>query len=98
MKFLPPGGPTCVDTSDNEGGPVPSWWVMGNGKQGACYGPNWALQLFSYMEEGSLAALAGGSDEGPGVRRRGRIHSTCGTCKTRAPELGVPSTKMSAAR
>ena len=32
---------------------------MGNGKQGACYGPNWALQLFSYIEEGSLAALAG---------------------------------------
>jgi prepilin-type processing-associated H-X9-DG protein len=59
MKFLPPGGPTCVDTADNEGGPAPSWLVMGNGKQGACYGPNWALQLFSYIEEGSLAALAG---------------------------------------
>src|SRR5687767_6829460 len=59
MRFLPPGGPTCVDTPDNEGGAAPSWLVMGNGKQGACYGPNWALQLFSYIEEGSLAALAG---------------------------------------
>jgi prepilin-type N-terminal cleavage/methylation domain-containing protein/prepilin-type processing-associated H-X9-DG protein len=58
MKFLPPGGPTCVDTAENEGGPVPAWLVAGNGRQGACYGPNWALQLFSYVEEGSLAALA----------------------------------------
>jgi prepilin-type N-terminal cleavage/methylation domain-containing protein/prepilin-type processing-associated H-X9-DG protein len=59
MRCLPPGGPTCVDTPDNDGGPVPSWWVMGNGKQGGCYGPNWALQLFGFIEEGSLAALAG---------------------------------------
>ena len=38
---------------------------MGNGKQGACYGPNWALQLFSYMEEGSLSALAAAATKDP---------------------------------
>ena len=58
MKYLPPGGPTCVHTADN-GSPKPMWWVMGNSKEGACYGPNWAIQLFAYIEEGSLAALAG---------------------------------------
>jgi len=56
-KFLPPGGPTCVDTSEN-GSPMPSWWVSGYQHGAKCYGPNWALQLFAYIEEGSLAALA----------------------------------------
>jgi prepilin-type N-terminal cleavage/methylation domain-containing protein len=52
-RFLPPGGPTCVDTS----GGGPSWLVAGNSAGGNCYGPNWALQLFSFVEQGSLAAL-----------------------------------------
>ena len=56
-RYLPPGGPTCVDTPDN-GSPKPSWWVSGSQHQAMCYGPNWALQLFSYIEEGSLAELA----------------------------------------
>jgi prepilin-type N-terminal cleavage/methylation domain-containing protein len=56
-RYLPPGGPTCVDTPDN-GSIVPSYWVSGNQLGGSCYGPNWALQLFSFMEQGSLAELA----------------------------------------
>jgi prepilin-type N-terminal cleavage/methylation domain-containing protein len=52
-RFLPPGGPTCVDTS----GGAPSWLVAGTSAGGTCYGPNWALQLFSFIEQGSLAAL-----------------------------------------
>jgi prepilin-type N-terminal cleavage/methylation domain-containing protein/prepilin-type processing-associated H-X9-DG protein len=56
-RYLPPGGPTCVDLPDN-GSPMPSWWVSGYQYKAQCYGPNWALQLFSYMEEGSLAELA----------------------------------------
>ena len=64
-KYLPPGGPTCVDTPDNTGGPAPAWLVMGNQKQGACYGPDWALQLFSYVEEGALATLAAKGQQDP---------------------------------
>ena len=56
-RYVPPGGPTCVDTPDN-GPPMPSWWVSGSRHGAMCYGPNWALQLFSHLEEGSLAALA----------------------------------------
>src|SRR5688572_15534485 len=56
-RYLPPGGPTCVDTADN-GSPLPSWWVSGYQHNAKCYGPNWALQLFSYIEQGSLATLA----------------------------------------
>ncbi len=56
-RYMPPGGPTCVDLPDN-GSPAPSYWVAGNQLGGACYGPNWALQLFSFIEQGSLAALA----------------------------------------
>ncbi len=55
--YLPPGGPTCVDTTDN-GSPMPAWWVSGSQHGAMCYGPNWALQLFSFVEQGSLAALA----------------------------------------
>jgi prepilin-type N-terminal cleavage/methylation domain-containing protein len=58
FKYLPPGGPTCVDTPANQGGMRPTWWVTGNQQGGACYGPNWALQLFSFVEEGALAVLA----------------------------------------
>ncbi len=57
MRYLPPGGPTCVDTADN-GSPMPAWWVSGSQHGATCYGPNWAIQLFSYIEEGSLAELA----------------------------------------
>ncbi len=64
MKYLPPGGPTCVHTPDN-GSQKPMWWVAGNSKEGACYGPNWAIQLFAYIEEGSLAALAGEAAKDP---------------------------------
>lgn len=57
MNYLPPGGPTCVDTPDN-GSEMPSWWVSGSQHGAMCYGPNWALQLFSFMEEGALADLS----------------------------------------
>jgi prepilin-type N-terminal cleavage/methylation domain-containing protein/prepilin-type processing-associated H-X9-DG protein len=57
LKYMPPGGPTCVDTTDN-GSPMLSWRVYGNQHGAGCYGPNWALQLFSYIEEGSLADLS----------------------------------------
>jgi prepilin-type N-terminal cleavage/methylation domain-containing protein/prepilin-type processing-associated H-X9-DG protein len=56
-RHLPPGGPTCVNTPDN-GKAMPAWWVSGNQHGAQCYGPNWALQLFAYLEEGALADLA----------------------------------------
>ncbi|MFM1904147.1 MAG: hypothetical protein RLZZ440_2047 [Planctomycetota bacterium] len=52
-KFFPPGGPTCMP---NEG--KAPWIVAGTQGGGTCYGPNWAVQLFSYLEEGGLAELA----------------------------------------
>ena len=55
--YLPPGGPSGVDTPAN-GSPVPSWLVAGSQLGAQCYGPNWAVQLFSFMEQGSLASLA----------------------------------------
>lgn len=59
MRYLPPGGPTCVDVQQQWGGSnMLSWRVYGSQLGAMCYGPNWALQLFSYMEEGSLAGLA----------------------------------------
>lgn len=57
MGYLPPGGTTCVDTPDN-GRRMPSWWVSGSQHGAMCYGPNWALQLYSYIEEGGLAQLS----------------------------------------
>jgi prepilin-type N-terminal cleavage/methylation domain-containing protein len=63
-RFLPPGGPTCVDTPEN-GKIMPSWWVSGSQHGAMCYGPNWAIQLFSYIEEGSLAELAKQALEDP---------------------------------
>jgi len=59
MRYLPPGGPTCVDIQSNWGGSnMLAWRVYGSQHGAMCYGPNWALQLFSYVEEGSLATLA----------------------------------------
>jgi prepilin-type N-terminal cleavage/methylation domain-containing protein/prepilin-type processing-associated H-X9-DG protein len=60
MGFFPPGGPTCVDIQQNfeSGSNMQSWWVSGSQHGAMCYGPNWALQLFSFIEEGSLAGLA----------------------------------------
>lgn len=65
FRALPAGGPTCVDTPQNDGGARPSWWVCGNQQGGSCYGPNWALQLFSFIEEGALADLAKKAIEDP---------------------------------
>jgi prepilin-type N-terminal cleavage/methylation domain-containing protein len=64
FKFLPPGGPTCVDTSDN-GTMMPAWWVSGDQHGARCYGPNWALQLFAFLEDGALAELAATGDQDP---------------------------------
>ena len=52
-RFFPPGGPTCMPTE----GKAP-WIVAGTQGGGTCYGPNWALQLFAYLEAGGLADLA----------------------------------------
>jgi prepilin-type processing-associated H-X9-DG protein len=43
---------------------------MGFQKQGACYGPDWALQLFSFVEEGALAALASKAQQDSGYALR----------------------------
>src|SRR5689334_15266409 len=56
--YLPPGGPTCVDLPDNVAGKLPSYWVTGTeaaGGKAKCYGPDWAAQLFGFMEEAPLA-------------------------------------------
>jgi type II secretory pathway pseudopilin PulG len=70
-KFLPPGGPTCVDIQDTQVTPqgypksgyknnkLPAWWVSGTqapgGTKAECYGPNWALQLLAFLEEKAVA-------------------------------------------
>src|SRR5262245_11620255 len=46
FRYLPPGGPTCVDTADNDGGMKPSWWVTGTDVGGKCYGPDLFVQIF----------------------------------------------------
>ncbi|MCA9258677.1 MAG: DUF1559 domain-containing protein [Planctomycetales bacterium] len=58
--YLPPGGPTCVDIQNRfgSGSPQNSYQVGGTQLGLQCYGPNWAVQLFGYMEQGSLANLA----------------------------------------
>lgn len=59
--FFPPGGPTCVDI---QGQFTPglsaksSYLVLGTQHGCECYGPNWAVQIFGYIEQGSLANLA----------------------------------------
>ena len=57
-RYFPPGGPTCVDINTPAG---PSWLVAGTqygGGSATCYGPNWAVQLFGFIEQGSLARFA----------------------------------------
>lgn len=57
-RWYPPGGPTCVDINTPAG---PSWLVAGTqygGGSATCYGPNWATQLFGFMEQGSIANFA----------------------------------------
>jgi prepilin-type N-terminal cleavage/methylation domain-containing protein/prepilin-type processing-associated H-X9-DG protein len=57
-RYLPPGGPTCVDLIEENGGKLPSWWVtgtQGGGGKAKCYGPDWAVQLFAFLEETPLA-------------------------------------------
>ena len=63
-RYFPPGGPTCMPTE----GKAP-WIVAGTQAGGTCYGPNWALQLFSYLEEGGLSALAKQALESAEVER-----------------------------
>ena len=58
FRFLPPGGPTCVDTPDN-GSMKPSWWVTGTDAGGMCYGPNVFVQLFGFIEEPAMAGFVG---------------------------------------
>src|SRR5205814_7523764 len=51
-------GPTCVDLIQENGSKLPSWWVTGTEARGGnakCYGPDWALQLFAFLEEAPLA-------------------------------------------
>ena len=69
MQYLPPGGPTCVDTADN-GRQMPTWWVSGSQHGAMCYGPNWAIQLYSFMEEAGLATLAKRALEDPAESER----------------------------
>jgi len=59
--FLPPGGPTCVDVQGQftpGAAAKSSYLVLGTQHGCECYGPNWAVQLFGFMEQGSLANLA----------------------------------------
>ncbi len=59
--YFPPGGPTCVDIQ-NQFTPglssKSSYLVLGTQHGCECYGPNWAVQVFGYIEQGSLANLA----------------------------------------
>ena len=69
--YFPPGGGTCVDVQSTWGGSdMQSWWVTGSQSGAMCYGPNWALQLFSYIEAGSLARLAGEALKDPNEEAR----------------------------
>lgn len=72
-RFFPPGGPTCGESQ-------PPWYVAGNssgsGSPGECYGPNWALQLFAYIEEGGLATLAKEAMNDPAIEARANPHDT----------------------
>ncbi len=68
-KHLPPGGPSCLASA-------PPWLVAGNQGGGDCYGPNWALQLFSFVEEGGLAELAKAALNDPAIVDRANPFDT----------------------
>lgn len=79
VRALPPGGPTCLDIQDQfpeSGSPMPSWWVSGSQHGAMCYGPNWALQLYSFIEEGALADLANKALQDPVEEKRGNPMDT----------------------
>ena len=73
LRYLPPGGSVCVGS-----GSTPSWYVMGNQltQADACYGPNWPIQLFSYIEEGGLAQLAIAAQNDPSIQDRANPFDT----------------------
>ncbi|QDT69424.1 hypothetical protein MalM25_23610 [Planctomycetes bacterium MalM25] len=51
-EFLPPGGTSALTNA-------PSWVIAGNQFiSGGGYGPNWALQIFPFVEENALAEVA----------------------------------------
>jgi prepilin-type N-terminal cleavage/methylation domain-containing protein len=59
--YFPPGGPTCVDIQGQftpGAASKSSYLVLGTQHGCECYGPNWAVQVFGFMEQGSLARLA----------------------------------------
>lgn len=51
-SFLPPGAGTSIAQ------PSAPYLVVGNQMGGEGYGPNWALQIFPYIEEPALSQLA----------------------------------------
>lgn len=66
-RFLPPGGPTCVEWNTGGGTQLPSWWVSGTQKNSAeCYGPNWYAQVLGYIEQPGLADIARNAINDPG--------------------------------
>ncbi|MCI0465109.1 MAG: DUF1559 domain-containing protein [Gemmataceae bacterium] len=62
---FPPGVPHWGDRNHTEqpspgGGPVPLWWIGGNGSHPGnprCYGPPWGMHVLAYMEESTMDAL-----------------------------------------
>jgi len=55
-RYLPPGGPHAGESTG-----APLFLVAGTqvgGGKCKCYGPNWAVQLFPFIEASGLAALA----------------------------------------
>jgi prepilin-type N-terminal cleavage/methylation domain-containing protein len=59
--YFPPGGTTCVDIQDKFTPGLSSkstYLVLGTQHGCECYGPNWAVQVFGYIEQGSLSNLA----------------------------------------
>ncbi|MEQ8211579.1 MAG: DUF1559 domain-containing protein [Lacipirellulaceae bacterium] len=54
FRFLPPGGPTCVEWETG----APSTLIAGTQKGGSCYGPNWYIQVLPYIEQPGMADMA----------------------------------------
>ncbi len=70
LRYLPPGGTTCVDIAEDNGSRMQSWWVSGSQHGAMCYGPNWALQLHSFIEEGALSTLVQKANEDQTITQR----------------------------